>query len=327
MSNSPEQISDFQERRRKGIGASDTAAILGLSDWGNAYTVAAEKILGVFQPETEQMLWGKLHEPILLDQFRKRTGLPCVPGVPFQTSKRLPEFLFANCDGVQREKNPEYVVEAKQSRFGDGFGPDGTDEIPDLYNIQMHQQMVIVGAKFGYLIVLIGGNNCRIYRVEYNQAIVGAFLPVITDYWERFILARVLPEPDFKHPATFDMVKKLVGVNDTIMKIDEEGTHLYELAQRYELMRRVEKCAKEEKDSLKSQIIMQSGGAAQIHFPDGTKVMRKTTHRKAYTVKESSYETFNLTWKGSEQNGPQRIGVEPLKLGDGRPGEESGDHA
>lgn len=317
----------FQEQRRNGIGASDTAAILRLSDWANPYTVAVEKILGTFQPEAEHLKWGRLMEPLLLEEFRERTGLECVKPTPFWKHPDH-EFIFANCDGIQRNENPEYVVEAKNSRFGDGFGPDGSDEVPVGYNIQVQHQMMVTGARLAYLIVLIGGNTCRLYKIDYSQEIVDEIIPVLKDFWTNYIEERLLPQPDFEHPATHRIVKQSVKLNPSLELDCEPGSPLYDLAQRYELMRRVEKLAAGEKDSLKSQIRVHSQGAGLITFPDGTKITQKKQKRRGYVVKETEYETMNLTWKGQDLLGTaiEQSGIKPLALGDLRQGEESDNH-
>lgn len=315
----------FQEQRRKGIGASDTAAILGLSEWGNAYTVAVEKIMGHFQPESEHLKWGKAIEPLLLAEFRERTGYDCVVPTPFWEHPEY-KFIYANCDGIQQNHNPEYVVEAKCSRFGEGFGPDGSDEIPDVYHIQVQHQMACTGARVAFLIVLIGGNNCRVYKINYNPEVVNTFIPILVEFWTDFVKGRILPEPDFQHPSTTKVLKQVIGLDESRqMIIDEPGHHLYDLAGRYELMRKVEKLAKDEKDSLKSQIRVQSQGAGLIMFPDGTKIVTKTQRRRGYVVKESEYETMLLTWKGDEQidKAMRSTGIKPLELGDMRTDGES----
>lgn len=317
----------FQEQRRKGIGASDTAAILKLSDWGNPYTVAVEKIMGTFQPDVEHLKWGRMIEPLLLQEFKERTGMACEKPTPFWPHPEH-DFIFANCDGIENNEKPTYVVEAKNSRFGDGFGPDGTDEVPDNYNIQVQHQMMVTGARTAYLIVLIGGNTCRLYTIPYNQGIVDDLIPALKDFWNDFVLERRFPDPDFNHPATHRIVKKAVNLQPGLeinLGIGDEDSPLIDLARRYELMRRVEKLATSEKDSLKSQIRVQSQGAGLITFPDGSKITQKKQARRGYTVAPTEYETMNLTWKGPNllDQAMQSTGITPLALGDGRPGEES----
>ena len=319
-------MTSFQELRRKGIGASDTAAILRLSEWGTPYSVAVEKIMGTTFEESEPMKWGKIMEPILLEEFRQRMSRGCVAANPFWKHPDH-DFIFANCDGVaDKSARPAYVVEAKISRWGEGFGPDGTDEIPDKYNIQVHHQMACTGARIAYLVVLLGGSNLRIYRIDYNEEIVKAMIPILCEFWKDFVLARRFPEPDFEHPATAEVIRQSVKLDaGRVLSFPTIDEPLYGLCGRYELMRKVEKLAKSEKDSLKSQIRVQSQGAGRIEFIDGTTVTTTMTKRRAYQVKEGEYETMRLTWKGEDQYGiSQKLtGLKPLEIGDNRQGDES----
>ncbi|MCI0719887.1 MAG: YqaJ viral recombinase family protein, partial [Acidobacteria bacterium] len=63
--------------RRKGIGSSDAAAILGVHPYKSAYTVWAEKT-GLIVEDTEQIgeaaLWGNVLEPVIAQQYSLRTG-------------------------------------------------------------------------------------------------------------------------------------------------------------------------------------------------------------------------------------------------------------
>lgn len=274
------------------------------------------------------MKWGRIHEPLLLEEFRQEKGLPCVKPDPFWKLKGHPH-IFANCDGIETNDNPTYVVEAKQSRFGDGFGVPGTDQIPEQYTIQVQHQMLCTGAELAYVVVLIGGNTCRTYEVPANKDIQENIVYALDDFWKNFVKKRILPDVDYKHPSAIDIVRKANPIVSGLeMKItDGDGTPfydhpVYQAAQMYELMKLIESAAKDEKKSLQARVIALSGGAGLITFPDGTKITRKMQTRKGYIVKESTFEAMRFNWKGPEQDAHSRLGISPLKLGDGRPGEE-----
>jgi putative phage-type endonuclease len=63
--------------RRRGIGSSDAAAILGVNPYKSAYAVWAEKtgLVGPdWEPPSEAALWGNLLEPLIAEQYALRTG-------------------------------------------------------------------------------------------------------------------------------------------------------------------------------------------------------------------------------------------------------------
>ena len=65
----------WMKARRKGIGASDIAAIMGVSPWSTPLQVWVSKVTDD-APEVEQsedMLWGRRLEQSILEEFEERT--------------------------------------------------------------------------------------------------------------------------------------------------------------------------------------------------------------------------------------------------------------
>lgn len=62
--------------RKKGIGGSDVAAILGLSKWKSAYDIWVDKTTDVLQEEysNESIYWGNVLEEVVAQEFSKQTG-------------------------------------------------------------------------------------------------------------------------------------------------------------------------------------------------------------------------------------------------------------
>ena len=63
------------KQRARGIGGSDTAAILGTSKYRSAYTVYMEKI-GKVKPadlsDKQAVQWGNILEPIVGEEYKRR---------------------------------------------------------------------------------------------------------------------------------------------------------------------------------------------------------------------------------------------------------------
>ena len=63
----PKDHAEWLAEREKGIGASDVAAILGLSPWETAYSLWLKKTHQVEpEPENEAMLMGHLLEEVVV---------------------------------------------------------------------------------------------------------------------------------------------------------------------------------------------------------------------------------------------------------------------
>ena len=68
---------EWLEYRKKGIGGSEIASILGVSPFSNAYKVWLDKTdkseKGNF--DNQAMYWGRRLEDIVAQEFTERTGL------------------------------------------------------------------------------------------------------------------------------------------------------------------------------------------------------------------------------------------------------------
>uniref|UniRef100_UPI00193103D1 YqaJ viral recombinase family protein n=1 Tax=Caenibacillus caldisaponilyticus TaxID=1674942 RepID=UPI00193103D1 len=66
---------EWLRERRKGIGGSDAAAILGLNKWKSPIQVYMEKI-GEIESDvsSEAAYWGHVLEDVVAREFSKRTG-------------------------------------------------------------------------------------------------------------------------------------------------------------------------------------------------------------------------------------------------------------
>jgi hypothetical protein len=90
--------------RRTGIGASEVAAVLGLSPYESPLDVYCRKLgLVPEKAETEAMRWGLRLEPLLAAEYAERTGYPLVATQVFLRHPDKP-FLLATLDGVRASR-------------------------------------------------------------------------------------------------------------------------------------------------------------------------------------------------------------------------------
>jgi putative phage-type endonuclease len=168
--------------RRSGIGGSDTAAVLGLSKWRTPLQVYYEKI-GEADPivETEPMRWGKVLEPVLIQEYANKTGR--VVNKPSGVIRLAdhPHFI-ANLDGFTEDGR---VLEIKTARSADNWGDEGTDEVPTDYFLQVQHYMAVTGMQVTDIAVLIGGSDFRIYEVEADPELHQMMLKQGAEFWKR----------------------------------------------------------------------------------------------------------------------------------------------
>jgi putative phage-type endonuclease len=171
----PPRSPDWHAARASGIGASEIAAVLGLSPWESRFSLWHRKA-GTMPPveETVVMRLGTVLEAPLAELFAaqhpelriKRTGT---------WRSRLRSWQLCNPDRLASDRGGptgrsffgSVPVEIKWAPYSDGWGPAGSDEIPVHYRCQVLWQLDVLGAPFGYLAALVGADY-REYYVEYD---------------------------------------------------------------------------------------------------------------------------------------------------------------
>lgn len=179
--------------RKQGLGASDSAAVLGLSKWGTALTVYKDKLSDSIDDNmSDRQDWGhRLEEPIA-QWVRERKSLDVQKSPGLIRSEEFP-WLLATPDRTIIEGDVVVPLEIKSS---DAFMVDVWKEgIPLNYQIQIQQQILIMGAPHGYLVVLHGGNTPEFYRVEADLEFHEMLIRLTRNFWENHVLAGVAPEP------------------------------------------------------------------------------------------------------------------------------------
>lgn len=277
--------------RRRGIGSSDVAKILGLSKFGTALSVYLDKIGestdGGMTPNQE---WGLRLEPAMaaavIDQYG--WNLAKTPAIIHREHR----FMRSNPDRMRIDTANE-VVEFKTSRSADGWGEPETDEIPLDYQVQVQHQMEVCHATYevetAWVFVLIGGADFRRYRIPYDPEFLPTILPALQEFWHR-VETRTPPEPDWSHPTTLEsvqslykpMIGKSVALEDSCVPLATEYVRLGAEAS----------AVSERRDAVKAQLIAAMGDAELAVLPDGRTVTRKKVDRKGGVVAPSSYYNF-----------------------------------
>lgn len=192
--------------RRRGIGGSDAGAVMGVNPYQSILELWMDKTnqLVIEKPETESAYWGKLLEPVVREEFTKRSGLP-VQLVPFLLQHEKHIFMLANLDGMVED--PVYgpcVFEAKtNSAYKSEEWQKG---IPDSYYAQLQHYLAITGWKGAYIAALIGGNDF-IYRfIPRDEAYIERLINREEAFWN-FVKMRQMPPADGSK-ATAEFLKR-----------------------------------------------------------------------------------------------------------------------
>lgn len=217
------------ERRRRGIGASDIGAIVGLSPWASPMSVWLDKIGRTDdQEETEAMRWGHLLEQPIVQAFEEDTGL-YVGGQ--QDERQHPDHPthLATLDGIVYES----PVSEDSGRAGAELGvfeakftgSAAWDEVPDHYACQVQWQMHVTGLNHAWLAALhraFGRIEFRIYEIERDQTVIDLLTTAADTFWTDHVTAGVMPPADGAD-ATAEALRAIypLHVTGTAIELDE----------------------------------------------------------------------------------------------------------
>ncbi|MEC5149188.1 lambda-exonuclease family protein [Cryobacterium sp. GrIS_2_6] len=176
--------------RKSIIGASEVACILGLSHYSTPLGIYLDKLNpNVTDDMTEWQEWGHRLEDAIATWVADKKGLTVLPSPGLLQSTEYP-WLGATPDRVTDLGEP---LELKTS---DRFMADAwADGVPDNYLIQVFVQMIVLGARRGYLAVLHGGNRPEFYVIEWDQQVVDQIISITKDFWQNNVMAKTPPEP------------------------------------------------------------------------------------------------------------------------------------
>ncbi|MED2764855.1 YqaJ viral recombinase family protein [Bacillus thuringiensis] len=128
------------EIRRQGIGGSDVAAVLNLSDWNSPMSIYLDKIGELKEKsQSEYAYWGNVLEDVVARKFMKRTGLKVRRKNEMLQSKLHP-FMMANIDRevIGRKEGLECKTASEYKR-SEWKG----DNVPTQYILQCQHYMVV----------------------------------------------------------------------------------------------------------------------------------------------------------------------------------------
>jgi len=192
---------DWHEWRRKGIGGSDLAAIMGLSPWATARDIFRKKkgIKGALDDEADRENWvakkvGHLLEPLVAEIFAHQTGF-----VPFEVRK-----MFAHPDYPYMLANVDFfftlpdgrtaILECKTSNSHAKEKWDD-DAVPLNYELQCRHYMAVMDVDVVFIACLYGNNeNDFVWRrIERDMDFEADIIAAEKDFWTNYVLPGIEP--------------------------------------------------------------------------------------------------------------------------------------
>lgn len=188
--------------RTKGIGGSDVGAICGVNKYSSARLVYLKKT-GQYQDgedefsdaALERMHFGRMLEPIVANEYVRRTGNKVIVSPAMLAHKDYP-WAIANVDRliVDDKGIPYGILECKTaSEYMDDAWSDG--DIPISYLYQLNWYLWVTGLEYGVIACLVGGNKFYHYEVWRNDELLrDEIFPKVDRFWNYHVKNLIEPE-------------------------------------------------------------------------------------------------------------------------------------
>lgn len=179
--------------RRAYLGATDIAAIVGVSPWAAPIDVYREKVEGIESAVSAEMEWGLLLEPAICN------------GYTFQTGRRLfrrneivhPDYPFLRFhpDRLVYDEPGVFDGKATWQRGGGKYGEPGTDQVPPHVRVQMVIYCGATGRQWAD-VGLLRRPPLAVYRVPADPVLYEWLIGEAVRFWQEHVMAEVPPPPD-----------------------------------------------------------------------------------------------------------------------------------
>ena len=236
--------------RTLGVGGSDASVIAGVNPFRSIHEVWLEKT-GQTEPEetdSEYTHFGTILEPIVRQEFTKRTGLKVRAKNVMLQSIQHP-FMLADLDGVINENGEPAVFEAKTaSAYKEEVWENG---VPEEYMFQIQHYMAVTGYKRTYIAALVGGNKFYWHKVERDEDMIMELIQMEQEFWVNNVQNGVEPVPDGSTATTAYLNRAYAQSNGKVIHLSDE---VLPLCEKYEEVSKQIKVLEIEKDAVTNQI-------------------------------------------------------------------------
>lgn len=212
--------------RKRSIGSSDAAVILGLDPYRTPYDLWLEKTGRVdgFEGNKATERGDFLEAGILRWAASKLGQKVFAPKGPFVYG-----VLRAHVDGlVGKAVKGSDIVEAKNMVGNDDWGTEGTNEIPMRVYIQVQHQMICAESTLAHVARLSGGAGMcfSLYRVEPDPEVQSKIIEQSEAFWEAYIKTDIAPPFTRATDTTVGYMSNIERTGDEI-RLDDDQMRLY----------------------------------------------------------------------------------------------------
>ena len=188
------------EYRRKGIGGSDAAAVLGISPFRTGRDLYYDKLNIVTADDAEnwvQLEVGTLLEPLVAKIFAHKTGYK-IYRRPFMFRHPQYPWMLADLDYmVELPDDTTAILEIKTTNYNakDNWWYNGEEIVPIYYESQGRHYMAVMNIDRVYFCCLYGNSEDEaiIRRIDRDMAYEEELIALERDFWENHVLTKTPP--------------------------------------------------------------------------------------------------------------------------------------
>lgn len=307
----PRPLPDDQYDRRRYIGGSNAAAIMGV---GATYDGVQQTAVGVYHakiaetpeemsPDKQKFLERrKRWEPVVIQMLKEELDVEVVATNVRYVDPEL-DFLAAEIDFEWRDEDGSIqngeIKSVAPFAFGGrfGWGEAGSGDVPVHYEAQCVHGLSVMGRKKCILAAMVGLDAMIFYKIERDEAMIHEMRKRETLFWRNCVLKRVPPDPQ-----TLGDLRVLFPVANGLSV--ESSTDVGSKALQLRALRGQINALEMQQDSLEFDVKL-AMGSAEILTVNG---------RKIFSWKDQESKRFEVTaLKESEDKEEKKIYRKYLK--------------
>lgn len=215
---------DWLATRREGVGSSDVAAILGVSDFATALHVWHDKRGELDDLHSEPALWGTLIEDVVAREWARRnrsviTRVGLVAHHEHTWMRATLDRRVGECP-LNRDRREACALEVKcRSAFK---GHRWHADVPDDVLAQTTWQMAVTGYDHIHVAVLIGGNDYHQTVVRRDVKLEAYIVSEVEVFRVRHLLTDTPPAWDMSKAAALNDLDAMMHP-DRVGEVDLDG--------------------------------------------------------------------------------------------------------
>jgi len=298
------------EERKRYIGGSDAAGVLGLSRWQTPLSVWAIKT-GQVEPEDIGdkicVKLGNKLEQAVAELFMEHTGKK-VHRVNETLYHPKHKFIAANLD--RRVVGENAVLECKTANQFKAKDWEGED-IPIEYIIQCIHQLAVTGADRAYIAVIIGNVDFKYKVIERDEKVIADLIEKEVNFWNNFVAPKVMPATI--KAGDDDILYQLypVAEPESCIELGDKANAVIESLDSLKADKKVvEKQIAEAENTLKAMLQDNEAG-----ITDKFKITWKNQERRGIDTKRLKLEKPDIAKEYEKVSGYRMLRVGKIKRG------------